>query len=595
MTKFPFPDDLRDRYEPLRELGRGGMGVVFLARDRKLDREVVVKFSLDAADPDLAARAEREAKVLASLEHPNVLRVYDAGRTTEGPYLVTEHLVGRPLSEVDGRVPLGPVFRQLADGLAAVHAAGVLHRDLKPANMFLEESDRALLIDFGLVSGTSNTALTRTGQVLGTMSFMAPECLAGRTATSASDWYGWAAAFYACLEGRPPYGGPAMLLHVTEGAPLTLHFEHTPLAAQPSLRLLLDPDPARRPTAPGRELWEVVAPPKPAATEPQSSIRPTPAQVLNVAAMRAAATPPPAPTPGRRVRATGGVLLACLLAGGALLFTLQRRATAPTVPPGPRYEAANSTSHAELTGLVRRRTWTVPDENPMLREYVRLQHAWRDREEIRFRQFGQDYWGAGGKALVITDLSRDLRPRLQGIAASRERYDPEEALAIARSRDLTARERRGLRRTLFGLACLQQLLHRAGEPLDLGLREARHQLLPVVVSPATGPDSPPLASWSEPLPAGNGPLEASVVLRPDSDGMDIPVLHLGEWRIPVLEGPAAAGQTLAWTALLPEEVVTGVASARLVGASLLAPDLDGPAASAGVRSFQLRRLPPGSR
>jgi serine/threonine protein kinase len=259
MDTIPFPDELRDRFEPRRELGRGGMGVVFLAHDLQLDREVVVKLSRDGGDREASARAQREAQVLASLEHPNVLRVYDAGHTNDGPYLVMEHLVGRSLEQLPPATSLGPIFRQLADGLRAVHDTGLLHRDLKPANMFLEDSGRALLIDFGLVRDPRRTRLTRTGQVLGTLAFMAPECIRGEPATTASDWYGWAASLYACIEGHPPHPGPELLRYVTEDVALELRFRVTPGNAQPGLAALLDPLPTRRPRYPPAELLDLPA------------------------------------------------------------------------------------------------------------------------------------------------------------------------------------------------------------------------------------------------------------------------------------------------------------------------------------------------
>jgi serine/threonine protein kinase len=593
MSDYPFPEELRARYEPRVELGRGGMGVVFLAHDRKLDREVVVKLSQEASDPSAFARAQREAQVLAQLEHPNVLRVYDAGRTTDGPYLVTEHLVGRSLDALGAGAALGPIFRQLADGLQAVHAAGLLHRDLKPANMFLEDAGRALLIDFGLVRDSRRTQLTRTGQVLGTRAYMAPECLRGETATTASDWYGWAAAFFACLEGRSPYSTPQLIKHCTEGAPLELRFERTPEIARGGLQALLDPDPARRPKRPPEELWKVLSPSPSAAPEELRALTSTPIRVLDRDAMRAAAlsTSPP-PSPGPR----GGALAAAalfLVAVGAGMWW-RSSYSSPASPPLASVPAQPSNP---LSLLVRRRLWTVPGENPLLQEYLQVRRAWDDATRTRLRNI---HTPSQRRTWTPEGLAPEVLERIGPLVNSVRQHDPRVLDEIADAGDLTAREWRGLLRTLAALDALQQFLHRAKEDLDLGIAAKRQRLLPVKVEPrpvSVGFGGSEVTRRE--IPDGAGPVEVRVVFRPDYQGLETLCLSFGERYYPVLEGKEATYEKpspfVRWTARLSPEVLGEARSIELSVVRIQnmesSPERLRPAGEE-LYAFEVLRLPP---
>ncbi len=216
LSKPKVPDGLRI----IGQLGRGGMGVVYRARDERLDRDVAVKIMTGSADATSRARFEREAKTAARLRHPGIVTVHAVDRTDDGlPYLVLELIDGQSWEEALETGPrptpraVAEVVRQVADALAHAHAAGVIHRDVKPSNVMLSEeggsSPRARLMDFGLARETEGDELTRSGVVIGTPAYMAPEQAGGARDTHGppSDVYGLGGLLYRGLAGRPPFSG----------------------------------------------------------------------------------------------------------------------------------------------------------------------------------------------------------------------------------------------------------------------------------------------------------------------------------------------------------------------------------------------------
>jgi serine/threonine-protein kinase len=213
---------LGGRYEIVDELGEGGMATVFRARDRELRRDVAIKvlFPHLARRADVVRRFDREARAAAGLEHPNILRVYDVGGGTEAggdpPFIVMELVRGNSLKdEIDAR---GPLFAELcacagallADALVVAHAAGVIHRDVKPANVMVAQGGRLLLADFGVARvDDDDSVVTRTGALLGTPAFMAPEQATGAEVDARSDVYSLGATLYQLATGVLPYSGPA--------------------------------------------------------------------------------------------------------------------------------------------------------------------------------------------------------------------------------------------------------------------------------------------------------------------------------------------------------------------------------------------------
>lgn len=209
-----FPRGLARRFEPVRPVGRGGMGTVFEAEDGLLRRRVAVKVltAYGSVSEAAARRFEGEARALARISHPNVVGVYDAGIDEGTPYLVMEFLDGSDVSALvrtGGPLPVREACRIAADtlaGLGAAHRSGVLHRDVKPANIRLTASGRVVLYDFGLARLAGEVAITSAGDLLGTPQYMAPERIRGQLPLAASDVYGVGACLHFMLTGEPPFG-----------------------------------------------------------------------------------------------------------------------------------------------------------------------------------------------------------------------------------------------------------------------------------------------------------------------------------------------------------------------------------------------------
>jgi serine/threonine-protein kinase len=174
-------------------VGRGGMAIVWRATDLQLERDVAIKVIADvlASDPRFVARFEREARLAAALNHPNLVKVFDFSVEEERPFLIMEFVGGGTLAEARGQaLDVDALARDLLDAVAHIHAAGILHRDIKPANVLLDASGAPRLTDFGIARGEETTGLTQTGQVLGTLRYIAPEVAAGEPASARSDLYG---------------------------------------------------------------------------------------------------------------------------------------------------------------------------------------------------------------------------------------------------------------------------------------------------------------------------------------------------------------------------------------------------------------------
>lgn len=207
------PDDpgaAGDRYELREAIGRGGMGTVFRAFDRELERDVAVKV-LHARAPGTAARLLQEARILARLEHPGILPVHDVGTLPDGRvFYVMKLVVGRRLDQhvasVPGLADRLRVFERLCDAVAFAHAHGVVHRDLKPENVMIGAFGEVLVLDWG-VAKAAGSALADRGVVLGTPAYMAPEQAAGGTVDARTDVFalGGILAFLLC--GEPRIGG----------------------------------------------------------------------------------------------------------------------------------------------------------------------------------------------------------------------------------------------------------------------------------------------------------------------------------------------------------------------------------------------------
>ncbi|HVR29678.1 MAG TPA: protein kinase [Thermoanaerobaculia bacterium] len=320
-----------------REIGRGGMGVVYLGRDPELGRSVAIKVLPEAfaSDPERLARLDREAKLLASISHPNVATIYGVGADSGRRYLALEHVPGESLAArlARGPVSLGEaldIARQVAAGLEAAHDAGVVHRDLKPGNVLLTPAGEVKVLDFGLAKGglsegsspdldaapTATYHLTSPGVVLGTAAYMSPEQARGRPVDRRTDLWALGCILFECLAGRAPFAADTAsdtLARILERDP-----EWDALAAEVSakvrdlLRRCLEKDPRSRMRDAGDARLEL--------EEAQG--------------LRAAASSPAAPLlarPRRRWRRLAlplALLLGGIALGGALGPWLQRNGAA---------------------------------------------------------------------------------------------------------------------------------------------------------------------------------------------------------------------------------------------------------------------------
>jgi serine/threonine protein kinase len=253
------------RYRLQSQLGGGGMGTVWLARDELLGRQVAIKqvltpVGISAEESDQQRqRALREGRIAARLSHPHAISVYDVALESGQPWLVMEYLPSRSLAAVltqDGVLrsdQVAQIGAQVADALAATHAAGIVHRDVKPANILIGEGGRVeglvKITDFGISHASGDITLTQTGQITGTPAFLAPEVAQGHEMTEASDVFSLGATLYTCVEGVPPFGmeeNALAMLHRVAGGSI-LPPRRAGSLKEPFLRMLAA-DPADRPT-----------------------------------------------------------------------------------------------------------------------------------------------------------------------------------------------------------------------------------------------------------------------------------------------------------------------------------------------------------
>ncbi|MGA9749529.1 MAG: serine/threonine-protein kinase, partial [Nocardioides sp.] len=246
---------IADRYSLDREIGRGGMGSVWLATDEVLGRRVALKrigLLPGASSTDLA-RAEREARLAARLNHPNVVAVFNLVVADDERWLVMEYVEGTTLAErVRHEGPMAPdeaarLLHQAAVGLLAAQEAGVVHRDVKPSNILLDRAGVVKLTDFGIAHVVTDPSLTQTGLVSGSPAYLAPEVASGERATAASDVWSLGATLFHLLSGHPPYD---MGDHVLSGLVRLVNDEPPRLREAgwltPLLEGTMEKDPARR-------------------------------------------------------------------------------------------------------------------------------------------------------------------------------------------------------------------------------------------------------------------------------------------------------------------------------------------------------------
>lgn len=295
---------LADRYRVLRRLGTGGVATVFLAEDQKLGRQVAVK-RLHAHSPgDAARRFEREARLGASLNHPNLVSVYDITTDGEDVIVVMEYVEGETLADALRRGPVPRddalrILRSMAAALDHAHSNGVVHCDVKPANVLLGSDGRVKVVDLGIALAADTSEITGEGSILGTPSYMAPEQLeGGRNFGPSADVYSLAAVAFEMLTGRRARRGRSLLEmahHVATEPPPDVReaWPQAPPALAETLRSAMARDPGARPASAGELVERVTAS---LATAPVASVEP--ATTEEQPAVRA---PQPAPAPSARV------------------------------------------------------------------------------------------------------------------------------------------------------------------------------------------------------------------------------------------------------------------------------------------------------
>ncbi|GAB2728732.1 serine/threonine-protein kinase [Streptomyces bullii] len=329
------PGDVIDgRFELIERLGSGGMGTVWRARDTVLHREVALK----AVRPDAEAsdavreRVMREARALARLSDPHVVTVHQIIEADPHPWIVMELVPGVSLQRrlTDG--PLTPVEaarlgRQVLAALRAAHAAGIQHRDVKPANVLLRPDGTAVLTDFGIAALQGATALTVTGELVGSPEYMAPERIRGHDDDPASDLWSLGLVLYVCVEGVSPLRRPTTLatLAAVLDDPVPPPVRSGPLA--PVLQSLLVRDPAARPGAAHLDalLAQVESGTAPHWAQPTVTAAPVPAPTpVPAPAPDPAATPalPGGAPPGRSPRRLAPVLVAATVALAVVAATV---------------------------------------------------------------------------------------------------------------------------------------------------------------------------------------------------------------------------------------------------------------------------------
>jgi hypothetical protein len=255
---LPAPDLVLDRYRPLRPLGRGGSGSVWLARDERTGLEVALK--IVPREGKRASRAAREMEAASRLRHERCVRAYDFGGDAGHVYIAYEYVQGRTLRETLRAGKLGDrdaveAAAQILDALAHAHRLGIVHRDVKPSNVLVEDTPglSIRLLDFGLAQFDEADTLTAVGDVPGTLAYIAPERLSGAGATTASDVWAVGVLLWEALAGQHPFWGvplPQVAAAIEAGAkPISTVRPDLPPAVAAAVSAALTVDPARRPSA----------------------------------------------------------------------------------------------------------------------------------------------------------------------------------------------------------------------------------------------------------------------------------------------------------------------------------------------------------
>ena len=354
--------ELAEDYEVEREIGRGGMAIVYRALERQLRRTVALKIlPPEYAQGAVVARFQREAQMSAAMDHPNIIPIYRVGQSESLLYLAMKYVEGRSLDAIiadQGALPIPAVLlilRAAASALAYAHEHGIVHRDIKGGNILVDQAGRAIVTDFGVARAIDNAAMTTTGSVIGTPYFMSPEQCAGKVAGPQSDQYSLGVVAFQMLTGAVPFEADtlAAIMHhhfFTPVPDVTKAREDVPPALSAVLERILSKDPARRfeTTAAMRAAVDAI-PLTDAEREQGETMLRNLARGSALPHVQTSALPPLADTmvvvaahdafmrSAERLRRTRNwvVLATTLVAATVLLFFVARWASRPTVGPAP--------------------------------------------------------------------------------------------------------------------------------------------------------------------------------------------------------------------------------------------------------------------
>jgi len=250
---------LAGRYEILQVLGEGGMGAVYKAKDRELDRLVAVKVIRPelAANPDILQRFKQEILLSSKVTHRNVVRIYDLGDAAGVKFITMEYVEGKDLRQAlkqHGRLGVNDaldIIEQVLSGLAAAHREGIIHRDLKPGNIMQDATGRVVVMDFGLARSIASDGMTRTGMMVGTMEYMSPEQAQAKDLDARSDIFTVGLIFYELLTGKMPYDADSAVASLLKrsherAAPVSSHDAAIPRSLSSIVAKCLEPDPELR-------------------------------------------------------------------------------------------------------------------------------------------------------------------------------------------------------------------------------------------------------------------------------------------------------------------------------------------------------------
>ena len=356
------------KYEIQAELGKGGMGIVYLGYDPLLDRQVAIKVLAPHLvwEEGFVARFLREARAAARIKHPNIVTIHDVGQEEDQFYFVMEYLAGQTLAEyIRERGALPPsqvesILRPVADALDYAHQHGLVHRDIKPGNIVMGPADQVTLTDFGIARAAQETRLTTAGTIMGTPEYMSPEQAWGEDVDYHSDLYSLAVVAYEMLSGRVPFSGTtphAVLYKQIHEAPPPIHEARPDLPASVDVVLAkaLSKDPHERYTTArafvdelARALeGEVIAPPEEAPTQAIAPVETPPASAVpalpEVPAPRQVRRAKPAPSRRSLPRwlwALGSLAILLLVAGLVWLGLSGGGGSTPTPSPQATHQPA---------------------------------------------------------------------------------------------------------------------------------------------------------------------------------------------------------------------------------------------------------------